>query len=111
MKKTLFTVVVAGALIAASAAVAAPQASPAMAPAAAATGAHGIGVVKAVDADKGTITLQHEAIAAIYWPAMTMPFKVASPALLKSIEVGDAVQFTLRSNGADSTLASLSKKP
>src|SRR5690348_18370010 len=56
----------------------------------------GVGVVKAVDTAKNTITLQHEAIAAIGWPAMTMPFKVASPELLKHVKVGDKVQFTFR---------------
>ena len=67
----------------------------------------GVGVVKAIDTAKGAITLQHEAIAAIGWPAMTMPFKVASPALLKSVQVGDRVQFTLRPAGAASTLMSI----
>jgi len=33
--------------------------------------------------------LQHEAIAVIGWPAMTMAFKVASPDLLKVAKVGD----------------------
>src|SRR3546814_5733898 len=37
----------------------------------------GVGVVKAIDTAKGAITLQHEAIAAIGWPAMTIPIKVA----------------------------------
>jgi len=42
----------------------------------------GAGVVKAAATGKGAVTLQHEAIAAMGWPAMTMPFKVASPDLL-----------------------------
>jgi Cu(I)/Ag(I) efflux system protein CusF len=40
--------------------------------------AQGVGVVKAIDATRGTITLKHEAIQAIGWPAMTMTFKLAS---------------------------------
>jgi len=69
--------------------------------------AQGVGVVKAIDATKGSITLQHEAIAAIGWPAMTMPFKLASPDLLKHVKVGDKVRFTLRPAGMDSTLTSI----
>jgi len=66
-----------------------------------------VGVVKAIDTAKGTITLQHEAIAAIGWPAMTMPFKVASPELLKHVKVGEKVQFAFRQAGAASTLTSI----
>jgi Cu(I)/Ag(I) efflux system protein CusF len=69
--------------------------------------APGTGVVKAIDPAKGTITLQHEAIASIGWPAMTMAFKVASPDLLKVAKVGDKVQFTLRPAGMDSTVTAI----
>lgn len=67
----------------------------------------GVGVVKAVDTAKNTITLQHEAIAAIGWPAMTMPFKVASPELLKHVKVGDKVQFTFRQASTGSTVTAI----
>jgi len=67
----------------------------------------GVGVVKVVDAVKGSITLQHEAIAAIGWPAMTMPFKVASPELLTHLKVGDRVQFTFRQAGTGSTVTAI----
>ncbi len=53
---------------------------------------HAIGVIKAVDAAKGTITLSHEPVPAIQWPAMTMPFK-ASTALITSVKTGDRVNF------------------
>src|SRR5690606_8305810 len=36
----------------------------------------GSGVVKSVDKTKGAVTLAHEPIAALNWPAMTMAFKV-----------------------------------
>lgn len=68
--------------------------------------AQGVGVVKALDTTQGTITLQHQAIASIGWPAMTMPFKVASPDLLKVAKVGDEVQFTLRLAGKDTMVTS-----
>jgi len=69
--------------------------------------AQGMGVVKAIDTNKNTITLQHDAIASLGWPAMTMAFKVASPDLLKAAKVGDQVHFTLRPAGMDSTLTSI----
>ncbi len=36
--------------------------------------AQGTGIVKAIDTIKNTITLQHEAITSLGWPAMTMAF-------------------------------------
>lgn len=69
--------------------------------------AQGVGVVKAIDATQGTITLQHQAIASIGWPAMTMPFKVASPDLLNVAKVGDKVQFTVRPGETDTMVTSV----
>ncbi len=69
--------------------------------------AQGVGIVKAIDTAKGTITLQHEAIASIHWPAMTMAFKVAKPELLKAVKVGDKVRFTLHPAGMDSTITAI----
>lgn len=98
MKKYLITVVWAGTLLAAPALVAARQVDP---------DAHGVGVVKAIDNANGTVTLQHETIAAIGWPAMTMPFKLASLELLKNMKVGDKVTFTLHPEGMASTVTSI----
>ena len=69
--------------------------------------AQSTGIVKAIDTAKGTITLQHEAIASIGWPAMTMAFKVASPDLLKAAKVGDKVKFTVHPAGMDSMVTSI----
>jgi Cu(I)/Ag(I) efflux system protein CusF len=41
------------------------------------------------------VTIAHQSIKALGWPAMTMAFKVASPALLDKVAVGRKVQFTL----------------
>ena len=66
-----------------------------MAPAATAdkTG-HGTGVVTAIDAAAGTVTLDHGPIPNIGWPAMTMAFKTP-PALLATVKTGDRVRFDL----------------
>ena len=69
--------------------------------------AKGTGIVKAIDTVKNTITLQHEAITSIGWPAMTMAFKVTSPDLLEAAKVGDKVQFTVHPAGMDSKVTSI----
>jgi Cu(I)/Ag(I) efflux system membrane fusion protein len=40
-----------------------------------------------------SVTLSHEPVPAIGWPAMTMTFRLADPALAKGIKVGDRVAF------------------
>jgi Cu(I)/Ag(I) efflux system periplasmic protein CusF len=69
--------------------------------------AQGVGVIKAIDTAKGTITLQHEAIKAIGWPAMTMAFKAATPELLTAAKVGDRVRFGLTPSGMGGTVTSI----
>ncbi|MDO1530559.1 copper-binding protein [Fulvimonas sp. R45] len=112
MKTQFFTLAFTGALIVATGPAAAQQMDPNMPGMAGTqvtkpTEAQGVGIVKAIDPAKGTITLQHQAITAIGWPAMTMSFKVASPNLLKVAKVGDKVKFTLRPAGMASTVTSI----
>jgi Cu(I)/Ag(I) efflux system periplasmic protein CusF len=66
------------------------------------------GVVKAVDAAAGKITLSHEAVPSIRWPAMTMAFK-ASPELVSSVKPGDRVDFEFVSKGMDATITAIGK--
>jgi membrane fusion protein, copper/silver efflux system len=40
-----------------------------------------------------SVTLSHEPVPAIGWPAMTMQFRLADPALAKGVKVGDRVAF------------------
>jgi Cu(I)/Ag(I) efflux system protein CusF len=112
MKELLVALVLSGVLMAASAMVAARQMDSTARDTAGMhdarpTDAHGMGVIRAIDPTQGTITLQHEAIAAIGWPSMTMPFRLASPDLLKHVKVGDKVRFTLRPAGKASTVTSI----
>ena len=60
--------------------------------------AQGKGVVKAIDLKTGSITIKHEPIATLKWPAMTMTFKTKSAALLNGITVGEKVDFELTSD-------------
>jgi Cu/Ag efflux protein CusF len=58
--------------------------------------AEGQGVVKGVDAKGASITVAHGPIAALKWPAMTMTFRTASPAVVNGIKVGQNVHFVLK---------------
>ena len=110
MKNYLMLLVSACAMLAVPAFVAAQQMDPnmpGMQHAANPADAPGIGIVKAIDTVKNTVTLQHEAITSIGWPAMTMAFPVASPGLLKVAKVGDKVKFTLHPAGIASTVTSI----
>ena len=69
--------------------------------------AQGTGVVEAIDTAKGTVTIKHQAIASIHWPAMTMTFKANPPNLLKDVNVGEKVNFTLHPAGANSTVTAI----
>lgn len=71
----------------------ADHANHAAAPAAGAV--EGVGVVKKIDAKALSVTINHEPIKALNWPAMTMPFKVADKAVLDKMKVGAKVRFTL----------------
>jgi len=54
------------------------------------------GVIKALDAKAGTVTLQHGPILGLGWPAMTMVFKAAPPTMLKGLKVGQTVDSDVR---------------
>jgi Cu(I)/Ag(I) efflux system membrane fusion protein len=49
------------------------------------------GVIEALSGDR--ITISHEPVPAIGWPAMTMTFKLGSPTLARGLKVGDRVAF------------------
>lgn len=57
--------------------------------------AEGEGVVTAVNATAGTVTVRHGPIAALRWPAMTMAFPVQSASMLTGVTVGARVHFVL----------------
>ncbi len=65
----------------------------------------GVGVIKAIDTKRGTLTIQHGPIPGVSWPAMTMTFKATPPALLTGLKVGQTIGFdaTVRGMSADVT--------
>lgn len=60
----------------------------------------GTGVVKHIDTDAKKITIAHEAIAAINWPAMTMRFTYNAPTeAINQLKEGDKVNFSFVQQG------------
>lgn len=54
---------------------------------------HATGVIKKVDAKAGVVTLAHEPVPSMKWPAMTMGFQVQDKMLLDKLTVGQKVNF------------------
>ncbi len=61
----------------------------------------GIGVVKDINTSDGVVTLVHEPIKSLNWPAMTMGFKVKDKSLMDKVKPGDKVEFTLVQAGKE----------
>jgi Cu/Ag efflux protein CusF len=68
------------------------------------------GEVKKIDADAGKITLKHGEIKNLDLPAMQMAFRVANPAWLKSVQVGDKVTFSADKVGGQFTITAIDVK-
>ena len=60
----------------------------------------GSGIVTAIDSKAAKVTIQHGPIAVLGWPAMTMAFTAIPPALLKTVKVGQRVDFAMRMRGS-----------
>ncbi len=61
----------------------------------------GTGTVKEIDAAKGMVTLAHDPIASLNWPAMTMSYRLQDASLARGIKVGDVVDFEFVQSGVD----------
>ncbi|HCE06999.1 MAG TPA: copper-binding protein [Oxalobacteraceae bacterium] len=58
------------------------------------------GVVKAIDPANGRVTLAHQAIKSLNWPAMTMDFAVKDKVLFDKLAVGKKVDVELMKQGS-----------
>ena len=67
------------------------------------------GTVTAIDADAGMITVDHGAVSAIEWPAMTMGFE-ADEQLRQDVAVGDTISFDFTTGEGGNTITSITKK-
>jgi Cu/Ag efflux protein CusF len=66
------------------------------------------GVVRAGLGDLGLLVVTHGEIPG-YMPAMTMGFRTASPKIVESVKVGDAVRFTLRGTPPNLAITAIEK--
>ena len=72
----------------------------------AAATAQASGTVKAIDSQKGSVTIAHGPVPVLKWPAMTMGLK-ATPEQLAQVQVGQQVMFEFKSEGMQATLLSI----
>jgi Cu(I)/Ag(I) efflux system protein CusF len=68
------------------------------------------GVISRIDEANQKVGIKHEAIANLKMPAMTMVFVLADPALLKGLQVGDAVGFHAENPAGKLTITRLQKE-
>ncbi|MCI0356602.1 MAG: copper-binding protein [Acidobacteria bacterium] len=66
------------------------------------------GKIVEIQAEAGTVRIEHEAIPGLM-AGMTMDFKVESPAVLTGVGAGDAVEFVLAQKAAGLTVTSVRK--
>ena len=57
------------------------------------------GKIDGIDATAGTLSVEHGPVESLKWPAMTMEFKLANEALLKSVKPGASIDFEFVERG------------
>jgi Cu(I)/Ag(I) efflux system periplasmic protein CusF len=62
---------------------------------------HASGTVKSVDAAKGTVTVDHEPVTSMNWPAMSMTFKAKDRKSLQAVKPGQKIEFDFLQRGKD----------
>ena len=67
----------------------------------------GVGEITAIDSKAGTVTIKHDAIPAVDWPAMTMAFKATPSSLLDGLKVGEKVKFDVKVQGSDAEVTAV----
>ncbi|MCI1709703.1 MAG: copper-binding protein [Chiayiivirga sp.] len=67
------------------------------------------GIVTAVDVSARRITISHEPVPALNWPAMTMDFSVRDVDLT-GIQLGDKVTFEFTTEGMSSTITRITRQ-
>ena len=65
------------------------------------------GVVKRIDAAAGTVSLAHEPVKTLDWPAMTMKFQVKDKAMLDKLSEGTKVEVEFEQRGKEYVITSV----
>ena len=74
----------------------------AIAPAAVKPATHAaVAIVRQIDRTHGQVTLAHEPIVSLHWPAMTMAFAVKDKRLFDKLVVGQRVNVELAQQGSE----------
>jgi Cu(I)/Ag(I) efflux system periplasmic protein CusF len=74
---------------------------------AASVGYDAVGRVKQTDVGAGKVTIAHEPIAGLNWPAMTMTFTVKDKKLFDKLTVDKRVDFKVAKQGTDYVVTSV----
>ena len=62
------------------------------------------GKIEQIDTDNLTITLAHDAVTELEWPAMTMTFPVAKVQLLNGLSAGQTIDALITANEGESPM-------
>ena len=65
-----------------------------------AVGHKAVGVLNSIDPAAGTVSITHEPVASLKWPAMKMDFVLANPSLVSGLKPGAGVEFEFVEQGA-----------
>ena len=68
------------------------------------------GVISRINAANGKVGIRHEAITNLKMPPMTMVFRVADPAQLQGLKVGDEVLFHAENPAGKLTVTAIQKR-
>jgi Cu(I)/Ag(I) efflux system membrane fusion protein len=86
-----------------------PIQTPAARPAAAKAGAyHSVGQIDSITA--ANVTLSHQPVPALQWPAMTMTFQLPDPAITRGYKTGDRVRFSFDQLPSGPTIRSMARE-
>jgi Cu(I)/Ag(I) efflux system protein CusF len=66
-----------------------------------------VGMVQRTDPANGSVTISHQAIPALKWPAMTMPFAVGDKELFSRLKAGEKVAFAFKREGGKAVIVSV----
>lgn len=67
------------------------------------------GKIEQIDTDNLTITLAHDAVTELEWPAMTMTFPVAKIQLLNGLSAGQTIDARITANEGESPMIQVIK--
>lgn len=74
-----------------------------------ATMAKSMGVIKSIDAQNRLVTIAHNPVKELKWPAMTMEFMVLDESLLAGLKPGEKINFSFMSMGRHSCIHEVMK--